>query len=236
MPRSPFRPRAALVSLVTSVALAGGGLLSQPATADGETAPPVAVDDSYTWYAGGSGFLDVLANDSDPQDAELAVCKVKADEASEIGIAQLLDGQILAFTSPNPTGDLVFRYYACNDEFLTPATVTIALVRAEELRVHKIPGRPGKLEVTNRNDHAARFLWGNPNSSGELDGMARIPASGSKVVTVASKRVIWFGTIGREQGFAGFGRVHGIQVAAGERPTGTVHLSARIQRLWAAQG
>lgn len=227
--RSP-RPRLALVSLATTVALLGGGLLAQPASADGETEPPVAVDDAYTWYAGGGGPLDVLANDSDPQGAELAVCKVKSDESSEVGVAELLDGQVIAFTSTEPTGDLVFRYYACNDEFLTPATVTIAFKQAKPLRVHKVAGRPGRLEVRNPNDHAARFLWG--SHRGPV-GIVHIPAAGSRIVRVSTPRIMWVGLIGRENGYAGDGRIRNIDVPDGSQPAAR-HLSPRTRRAWAS--
>ncbi|MCW2844455.1 MAG: hypothetical protein JWN22_2371 [Nocardioides sp.] len=221
--------RAALTSAAAAVALLGGTLLAQPASADGETEPPVAVDDTYTWYAGGSGVLDVLANDTDPQDAELAVCKVKSDETSDIGAAMLLDDTIFAFTAIEPTGDFVFRYYACNDEFLTPATVTIAFKHAKPLRVHKVAGRPGRLEVRNPNDQTVKFLWGNRRT---ISDVTRVPASGSRIVKVTASKLRWIGLIGRENGYAGYGVVRNIDVPDHSRPA-SQHISPRLQGIWA---
>jgi hypothetical protein len=224
-PRLPLR--AALTS-VAAVALLGG-LLAQPASADGETEPPVAVDDTYSWYAGGSGELDVLANDTDPQGAELAVCKVKSAEDYDIGGAQLLFDSVYAFSSPEPTGDLVFRYYACNDEFLTPATVTIAFKHARPLRVHKVSGRPGRLEVRNPNHQTVKFLWGTRRTVGDV---TRVLASGSRIVKVTAPNLRWIGLIGRENGYAGDGRIRHIEVPDHARPA-TYRLSPGMRRAWA---
>jgi hypothetical protein len=222
--------RAALTSVAATVALLGGGLLAQPASADGETEPPVAVDDSFTFYTGGADVLDVLRNDSDPQGAELAVCKVKV-EANAGGYALLEDSMLFAIATGGDGDVFEFRYYACNDEFLTPATVTITQRQAKPLLVRKVPGRPGRLEVTNRNDHAARILFG---GSGQPvpDGRGQVPADGTRVIKVARPKIFWIGVIGRENGDAGSGIVKHITVPDHASRATAGHVGRRLHEVW----
>lgn len=227
---SRVSPVLRLASLATGLVL-GGGLFAQPAWADGETAPPVTADDSYTWYAGGTNQLDVLANDTDPQGASLAVCKVKAPSGPENdGFAGVSDGEL--FVGVGGPGTFAFRYYACNDVFLTPAQVTITVVQAEPLRVHKIPGRPGRLEVVNRNDRAAHVLWGD-RSRPRPDGVAWVGAHSRRVISVTRSRIAWLGVVGKENGTAGTGTVRHIRLPERPRPvTGSV---PALTRLWSAR-
>lgn len=226
--RARLRSGAALTSLV--VALLAGALVAPPAWADGETEPPVTAPDTYSWYAGGSGPLNVLSNDSDPQGAPLAVCKVKQPQDPETGGAMLIADSLIAFTSGG-SAPLVFSYYACNDEFLTPATVTIDVRVAAPLRVRKIPGRPGRLRVVNPNEDRAQILWGNART-GELQGRARVDASSSRVIEVRSSRIVWLGLIGRELGHAGYDQVGNIRLPDRARAI-TPRISPRLRQQWA---
>lgn len=230
-PRLRRAARACVLTLATT-ALVGGGLAPTASYADGETEAPVAVDDTFTWFTGGSTTLPVLRNDTDPQGATLEVCKVKSDPGDySIGGAQLLDGEVYAYTSPQPAGPLVFRYYACNDEFLTPATVTVSFKTARQVRVHKVQGRPGYISVRNPNDQRVVFIYGNQN----FYGFKRVAAHGSRELPVPVHDFRWIAAIGREGGNAGAGRVHDLdspETAVAPR----AHVPARIQHLWVARG
>lgn len=229
---SPVRRLAALATGL----LLGAGLLAQPAWADGETAPPVTADDSYSWYAGGSNVLDVLANDSDPQGSPLQVCKVKYDQSPESNIyAFVSDGTVFAGVGSG-TGTFSFRYYACNDTFLTPATVTITVRAAEPLRVHKLADRPGRLKVVNHNDRAAHILWGDQNRP-RPDGVAWIGAHSSRVITVKRSKVFWLGLVGKENGTAGSGFVRNIALPQHARTTTTTTTTVTepFAKLWSTR-
>jgi hypothetical protein len=212
---------------------------ASPAWADGETEPPVAVDDAYTGYAGGMQSLNVLANDSDPQGAEIAVCKVKAPElADEDFIAMTSGDRIEFFDVRGEARTVTFTYYVCNDEFLTPATVTVTLVAPKPLKVTKLD-RPGRLRFTNPNDFRVVVMYGDIRRPAPT-GRFRLAAHGSEVVRVNTHRVGYLALGVRNGAVVGSGVIRGIELpqrtAARQATDEPLELPRRIANLWGRLG
>ncbi|NPC96456.1 Ig-like domain-containing protein [Nocardioides sp. zg-DK7169] len=158
--------------------------MSSPAHAEPNNAP-VAGDDAVTVYATGMKYLDLLANDTDPDGDELAVCRIDRSPArqvlfaaqgslSSLSVADLLGldedeldelgplaepGFALVATGPKARGTHRFTYYACDRTVLTPATVTVTVLPAPKVTVRKVAGKPGRLRVTNPSTLPMRFSW-----------------------------------------------------------------------------
>lgn len=172
----------ALLSSTLSVGLAG------PAQA----APPVVVDDTMTIHGNTVHFLDnLLANDSDPDGDELALCRMKEVMNNKVVFTNLLGFPILA-ASPKTSGTFTFTYYACDFETLVPGTLTVHVKPAAtaKIKVTKLPKRPGKVKVTNRSNFGLDFSWGHADE--ELpDQSVRIGKKATKVVTVRRTAITW---------------------------------------------
>ena len=187
-------------------------VLVAPASAKDDTPLPVAVDDTVSLYPGQTRSVDVLANDSSPSGRDLHVCRFPQPD---------LDGpfpNVMAFpgdddtvevmTMPLATKDTTFEYFVCDDTHLVPATLTVHIKEVEPIVVAKT-ARPRQLRVTNPNDARIVFRWGHRNAS-RPDGRVSVPAGGTELGRVTSKRIFWLATIGRH-GYAGDGRVTGIE-------------------------
>ncbi|MQW75230.1 hypothetical protein GHK92_05030 [Nocardioides sp. dk4132] len=158
--------------------------MSSPAHAEPSSAP-VAGDDAVTVYATGLKHLDLLANDTDADGDDLAVCRVELSKArrvllgamgsvSSISLADLLGfdeedlgplgplvkpGAAVVLAAPKASGTHRFTYYACDRTALTPATVTVTVLPAPKVTVRKVAGKPGRLRVTNPSALPMRFSW-----------------------------------------------------------------------------
>jgi hypothetical protein len=176
------------------------------------TEAPVAVDDAYTGYAGGTQTLKVLANDSDPQGAELSVCKVKAPEPADEDFAAM------------PGGDRI--------EFFDMRGET--LVSAKPLKVAKLH-RPGRLRFTNPNDFRVLVMYGDFRKPAPT-GKFRLAAHGSEVVRVNTHRVGYLAMGVRNAVMVGSGVIRRIELPqrsaarpATDKPS---VLPRRVARLW----
>ena len=157
-------------------------VMSSPAHAEPNSAP-VTGDDAVTVYATGIKLLDLLANDTDADGDDLAVCRVELSKAravlfaavgsvSSISLADTLrfdededlgifgePGLAAAVAGPKARGTHRFTYYACDRTALTPATVTVTVLPAPKVTVRKVAGKPGRLRVTNPSALPMRFSW-----------------------------------------------------------------------------
>ena len=229
---------AAGLALALSASLALS-IAPSPAWADGETEPPVAVDDAFTAYAGGFKSLKVLANDTDPQGAELSVCKIKGvPESTYDDFAATPNGDRIDFRDfLGEPRTVTLTYYVCNDEFLTPATVTVTLVSTKELRVTKLD-KPGRLRFTNPNDFRVIVMYGRPRAIAPY--WFRLPAHGSAMKRVDRHRIRYMAFGIRNQAQVGSGLIRGIElpkrIAGRQAPDKQMELPRWTQRLWAQVG
>lgn len=172
-----------------------------PATAAASLAP-VATDDTVTItpliY---EAEVDVLANDSDPDNGNLQVCRLDAPDDSGLSVHiwardGTWDGGPMSSKSSflllEPevklaTGTLSVTYYACDHELLTPATLTVNVVR---IGVEKVVGQPGKVRFTNPLDFAVDVLWVR-KSSQHVRGVTLAPHA-VKTKSVQGDKIWWF--------------------------------------------
>jgi hypothetical protein len=197
--------RATGAFLVTAQVASLSMLVAAPASA----APPVAVDDQVTIYDGGIEYVDVLANDSDPDGDDLTICRIGEVSDPAPSIVGIDEGYLVVGLFGEVPGVVTITYYACDLETMVPATLTLTVKPVDSPRLTKTD-RPGVLRVTNPNDHATRFSWGVENRGRfeHVDGRVAIPAHDSVFVRVHHHRiyweafyrhyrVIWSGSIGR---------------------------------------
>lgn len=233
-----MRTSAPVRALAVLAAAAAGLVLAAPADAlPAEPTAPVVTNDSVALWPYGSAVVDVLANDTDPGDpdgSQLGLCRVPefdftttVSSSAPVSIADL--GQLFGSRSqlmvtttrkalPTPVD---VDYYVCNYSFLAPAKITVTTRTPAPVLVRKVPGKPGRLKVTNRNDSRIQMIWsGRTKHSG---GSAPVRAHASKVVRVTGKTIRWFAMIGgsTNSGVAGHGAVHGIKIdpAAATKPS-----------------
>ncbi len=178
-------------------------------------------------------MFDVLANDSDPDGDELAICRL-GDFDEERYFIDIEDGKLFVFAFEDASEDLVLTYYACDFETLVPATLTVSFRAIEPMRIVKLD-RPGRLRVINDNNRFVKFLYGNFHED-KPDGRARILPGESVVIPVHRRKIDWVAYFGNGV-LVGFGHVRGIELPGGSQSVerGRVTLSRAEAKLWAAQ-
>lgn len=154
----------------------------------------MTVDDRVTMYEGEFRPVRVLANDSDPDGDELAICRVAPTPDDAPYSASVFEDRLFVWVDKGAPDQVAITYYACDYETLVPATLTVSVLRTKPVRVVKA-ARPGRVRVTNLNDRRITFNWGNFFIE-ELDGSVRVDAHTTKVVRVHRTRVHWVATFG----------------------------------------
>lgn len=177
------------ITAATALVAALGTAVSAPAQA----APPVTQPDKLTMYANTIAELPpLLANDTDEDGDELALCRfAPTPDPENIEIVDFF-GMYLVVTSPEARGTYEFTYYACDWETLTPGTLTVTVKPspAMKVKVTKLPKKPGRVKVTNNNKYPIDFMWGHALKAGP-DGTQRLKAKKSKVVKVRRTAITW---------------------------------------------
>lgn len=228
----------ALVRLAATLATAtvvGTLAATAPATA-AEPAPPVVVNDTISLYPGQASTIDVLTNDSAPSGDSLALCRFPEVDLDATPLPSVIaievpsilggkPGQVAVSVSPGAHGTATIDYYVCDFTHLAPARLTVQVRAVAPVDVAKVPGHPGRLRVTNHNDRAVGFWYGDPRASRPDHGV-RIPAHRSRVVRVQRHRIDWIATIGpggkhsllSSPGIADHGVVRGIKLHGAPLP------------------
>jgi hypothetical protein len=199
--------------LVLGLALAGS-LTTAPSQA-AEGSPPVAVDDRARVVGGSFTELDLVANDTDPDGDKLAVCRI-GDVPRSLHV-QIENEGVFLIARRRVAGTFTFTYYACDFAHLTPATVTVRVTKATEIKVQKMPNRPGKLRVRNTADVPIVFMYGLFELDGP-DGMIFMAARKAKFVSVRRHQIIWMAFAKRSGRPIDSGMVRNIRLPRGVRP------------------
>jgi hypothetical protein len=200
----------ALVRLTGGLAASVLGLTllgAAPAIAD-EPPLPVVVDDTVTIYPGQMTQLNVLANDSAPSGDDLALCrfpeldplsnKMPAVFVSDVEFAGK-PGEMGIMAAPRAHGTHVIDYYVCDHTHLVPAHLTVVIKAVAPVSVHKVAGKPGRLRVTNHNDRAVSFWYGDPRAV-DPDARVKIAAGETRIVRVQRYKIVWMALIGSSSG------------------------------------
>ena len=213
---------------------AGAGLSASPAGAATGSAP-VTTPDAGAMFAGNVVVSDVLANDTDPDGDELAICRVGDSPSKHLD--PIIDGDNLVVLSAAlaKPGTYTFTYYACDFSYLTAGTLTVTIQPEPEIKVKKLPAQPGKLKVKNPADFRIQFLFGSFRADAP-DGEIMIKKHSSTVITVHRRKIGWIAYSNGGE-FLKLGRVSSIALPPGARPPGAgrVVLSPRLASAWRSQ-
>ena len=227
--RAPTRRLLGGLVLVLGIA----ATLTAAPTQAADGSPPVTVDDKVKLRFGQPAEVDVLANDSDPDGDELAVCRLgsipRAREVFSSGTGAIF----VAPTRRRAAGTYTFTYYACDFEFLTPATVTVTVTAPPEVKVQKMPERPGVLRVRNTAKFPIVFMYGSFRQPGP-DGTLPIAARTAKFVHVRRTRIDWIAAARRTGAMIDTGTIRNIKLPRGVRPppSQAIEIAQRLERTW----
>jgi hypothetical protein len=238
--------RAALFLLTTAMATVGLSAVTAPAHA----ASPVTTDDAVSLYAGNAAPVEPLANDTDADGDDLAICRLGESSYKRVELltaitdeGQTSDEELIVITRPRAKpGTYTFTYYACDFETLTPGTITVTVVEPPNITAKALPGKPGKIKVKNPADFKILFLYGS-FENGEPDGDVRIPRNSSVILEVERTRIDWIALKARSFEYLKHGRVKDITLPPGTTPPGpdgpSSETETEIQRLlrwWRSAG
>lgn len=189
--------------------------LALAAAAPAHAAPPVVVDDEMTVYANTAHLPDLLANDSDPDGDELAICRIKEVMNDKAIFTNLLGMPILAF-APGVSGTFTFTYYACDFETLVPGTLTVHVKKnlKADVKLTKLK-KPGKVRVTNRSAFPLDFAWGHAEKA-RPDAAVRLGMKSSRVITVRRSAIAWIAS-NESYGAEKYGFLGGIKLPKGKK-------------------
>jgi hypothetical protein len=193
----------------------------------------VTTPDAVTVYQGNLAAVKPVANDHDPDNELVALCRVGTEHYRGVMVATFGDElDVLAKPNAKP-GTYTFTYYACDYTYLVPGTVTVTVQKLPKIPVEKIASRPGALRVTNPTDGALRFLYGSFDEE-KPDGSVLIPRNSTVVVPVTRTTIDWVASDRSGEVFYGTGRVSGIKLAHGHHRGTSVALPARLADAWRA--
>lgn len=202
-------PRRLARTLVASAALLAGVLAAAPAHADEATDAPVTADDVANIDAGSYGYFSVLENDSDPNGDELAICRVEVPD--DVPLFAEFQGDALAIGSASDKGGTYeITYYACDHDYLTPATITVHVTKVKPVKAAKVSGHPGRVKFTNPGDKKVVILYGSPREENP-DGRVGVAAGESKTISTKRTNLFYVAYVARTGSIAGYGTVKGIK-------------------------
>lgn len=174
---------------------------------------PVAVADTATARAGTISILDVLGNDSDPDEDDLTVVSVSAPlEGSEACPTVSTSGQVLLYAALREADYTeTFRYGVTDGERLRQATVTVSVDgvarTTASLRKKLVLTKRGKVKtpaevvVSNPNDVAVLVLAGNA-SLDDYTIQRTVPAKGSTTIKTGVKKLEYLALLDDQDQFA----------------------------------
>ncbi|MGZ8745169.1 MAG: Ig-like domain-containing protein [Nocardioides sp.] len=204
-----------------------------------QAAAPVTVADAASMYAGNLVEVQPLANDSDADGDDLAICRIADSTYKRVELVYGFgeDGEIsdtlllLSRPSAKP-GTYTFTYYACDFQTLVAGTITLTINEPPDITAKALPGRPGKIKVTNPADFKIRYLYGSfkePNP----DGTVKIAKNSSVILTVRRTQIDWI-AFTRKGDFLTRGRIKNITLPPGTTPPAAGRYGPRVTTMWGA--
>jgi hypothetical protein len=137
-------------------------------------------------------------------------------DASQYGLPA---GTLQVASRPNVRGTHTIGYYVCNHTRLTPATLTVVVRPVAPVEVTTVPGKPGRLRVTNHNERRILFI-ATDRTGCKLDGHGYVARGGTRTFHVHRHVVRWTATIG-QGGVADHGAVRHIGLSGQPAPDGS---------------
>lgn len=203
-------------------------------TAPAQAAPPVVTDDATSTYAGNILVIDVLANDTDADSPDdLTVCRLGKESYKRV-VAFVSDGMVYVYSLPSAKpGTYPFTYYACDYDAMVPATLTVTIDPEPKVTAKALPGRPGKIKVTNPAGFKIIFAYGSSKEPNP-DGTVKIAKNSSVILSVRRTQIDWIAYTRKDE-FIKQGRIKNIVLPPGTTPPAAGRpVSSRIAKLWAS--
>ena len=187
-------------------------------------------------FAGMGAQVGLIDNDSDPDGDALAVCRIGPEKHKGVRLVlfpQEREGGAVVLSRPSTKpGTYTFTYYACDYETLVPGTLTVTVEPRPDIAVKALPGRPGKIKVTNPADFKIEFLFGSAKED-KPDGVVGSPRGSSAVIEVRRTEIIWVAFKSRTLEFIDIGRVRNIKLPPGTTPPSPAdRVDRSLARLW----
>lgn len=217
---STSRTIAAAAVLVLSTLVAPTSV----ARADGPATPaagaPVTRADRVTVAADSAADIDVLANDVDPDDAtgqDLAICRVELPADSPLNVYESVSYDDTDYdTGGHPVlgvfpyhakpGTYTVSYYVCDYDYLTPATLTVKIIAAQNPSAEVLAARPGYVRFHNPGQRRTTIQYGSTNGR-TVDGKLALPPHTAQTVRVERHAILWTATIRTRHGASSSGSI-----------------------------
>ncbi len=171
--------------------------------------PPVTAPDVATVYQGNVVTVLPLANDTDPDNDLLTVCRLGTENYQGITVDHAGAEVDLTVSEKVAPGSYVFTYYTCDFTTLVPGTITLTVQDLPDLKVTK--AGPGKIKVKNTLDFRIRFVYGSFKEDGP-DGQVKLAPGKSRTIQVSRSRVDWACDAKQGAVFCGSGHVKGVRL------------------------
>jgi hypothetical protein len=147
--------------------------------------PPVTAPDHAVVRAGEPTPVDVAANDTDVDGDRVQACRL-GELPRALRASVVRDGEVYVLPGLGARGTYALTYYACDDSFLTPGTLTVEVrPPAPTFRVEPVgDAPPGRIRLVNEFKHATfRCSW-HELGQDRLLGKTVVPPRSTEVVTV----------------------------------------------------
>lgn len=230
---------AAVLVLAGLVAPTSTAVADEPATPP--SGAPVTRADRVTVASDSAAEIDVLANDTDPDDpssGDLEICRVEpsADAPFSIGASTGFDesdydtgGHPVMSVFPNQAdpGTYTFTYYVCDYDYLTAATLTVEVIGAQNPYADVVTARPGYVRFHNPGKRRAVIQYGSKDGR-TVDGKFALAARTARTVRITRRAIRWTATILTRDGRSTYGSLlNGIKQPSRPSPSTSAGLGSR---------
>jgi Bacterial Ig domain len=160
-------------------------LLAAPTAYAATGSPPVTNPDHVTLRAGEGVAVDVTANDTDPDGAQLEVCRLgPLPRALRQSFAE--SGDLVVVSDRGARGTYALTYYACDESYLTAGTLTVT-VRPPAPTFDIIPvgaAPPGRIRLVNTYKFQTFHCEWRAQGSDKIEGRAVVRPRRTVVIQV----------------------------------------------------
>jgi hypothetical protein len=210
---------AAALALVLAVPTSGARADDPTTTATPPAGAPVTRADRVTVATDSFAEVDVLGNDTDPDeedDNDLTVCRVEQDADVPVAVfpTEGFDsdgGYPVLMVAPRNArpGTYTIDYYVCDYDYLTPATLTVRVVGPQQPYAEVVASRPGRVRFHNPGTRRTVIQYGSRDGR-TVDGRFVLAPGTARTVRTTRRAIQWTATV----------RTHDSEYTAGAVLTG----------------
>lgn len=178
-----------------AVAVASAAVAALVAVPAAAFAAPVANNDRYPMYAGGTYTIDPLTNDDTTvlSPEALSLCGISGVDWQRVYVERS-GNSIVVEVRGDFRGRASITYEACQGNQRDSAVIIIDVARLADLKGVKKENTRGKVLFTNSNNVAINVTYGSA-SSGRSDASRTVPAGRSITVGTTRRSLYWVGLL-----------------------------------------